>query len=226
MNFHEPVLKNGICRMILPGARGADDNRFRCRIRIRKSSRPSLPFCKGFLQASVRRENSKRRTRSPARWNSLRLSGSDRQSTARSKRLATTDNTDNTDRCELKRRNGEGLPLEQIVTALLPKGRVLSCRTSGNNLARSVSGAAGSSDAEAAKGSGERGRSRGSFKSVVQNLFEHDRELATASPSFGGQEQSMSKRNWVDAVTLPWLAAASLKAATLQRGETYSCSFV
>ena len=153
------------------------------------------------------------------------MSGSDRQSTARSRQLATTDDADNTDRCELKRRIGEGLPLEQIVTALLLKGRVLSCRTSGNNLARSVSGAAGSSEAEgeAAKGSGERGRSRGSFKSVVQNLFEHDRELATASPSFGGQEQSMSKRNWVDAVTLAWLAAASLKAATLQRGETYSC---
>ena len=88
-----------------------------------------------------------------------------------------------------------------------------------------MSEAAGSSEAEgeAAKGSGERGGSRGSFKSVVQNLFEHNRELATASPSFGGQEQSMSKRNWVDAVTLAWLAAASLKAATLQRGETYSC---
>jgi len=93
---------------------------------------------------------------------------------------------------------------------------------------RSVSGAAGSSDAEgkAAKGSSERGGSRGSFKSVVQNLFEHDRELATGSPSFGGQEQSMSKRNWADAVTLAWLAAASLKAATLQRGETHSCPFV
>jgi GxxExxY protein len=26
MNFHEPVLKNGIFRMILPGARGTDDN--------------------------------------------------------------------------------------------------------------------------------------------------------------------------------------------------------
>jgi len=119
------------------------------------------------------------------------LSGSDRQSTARSRQRATTDDADNTDRCELKRRIGEGLPLEQIVTALLLKGRVLSCRTSGNNLARSVSGAAGSSDAEgkAAKDSSERGRSRGSFKSVVQNLFEHDRELATASPSFGGHEQ-------------------------------------
>ena len=46
-----------------------------------------------------------------------------------------------------------------------------------------MSEAAGSSEAEgeAAKGSGERGGSRGSFKSVVQNLFEHDRELATAS---------------------------------------------
>jgi len=26
INFHEPVLKNGISRMILPGARGTDDN--------------------------------------------------------------------------------------------------------------------------------------------------------------------------------------------------------
>jgi GxxExxY protein len=26
INFHEPVLKNGICRMILPGAKGPEDN--------------------------------------------------------------------------------------------------------------------------------------------------------------------------------------------------------
>jgi hypothetical protein len=26
INFHEPVLKNVISRMILPGARGTDDN--------------------------------------------------------------------------------------------------------------------------------------------------------------------------------------------------------
>jgi GxxExxY protein len=26
INFHEPILKNGIFRMILPGAKGADDN--------------------------------------------------------------------------------------------------------------------------------------------------------------------------------------------------------
>lgn len=26
INFHEPLLKNGISRMILPGARGPDDN--------------------------------------------------------------------------------------------------------------------------------------------------------------------------------------------------------
>jgi GxxExxY protein len=27
INFHEPVLKNGVSRMILPGAKGSDDNR-------------------------------------------------------------------------------------------------------------------------------------------------------------------------------------------------------
>jgi GxxExxY protein len=26
INFHEPVLKNGVCRMILPGAKDTDDN--------------------------------------------------------------------------------------------------------------------------------------------------------------------------------------------------------
>src|ERR1700758_3569894 len=26
INFHEPILKNGICRMILPGAKDTDDN--------------------------------------------------------------------------------------------------------------------------------------------------------------------------------------------------------